>query len=703
MEIFAQCHKVNDLLTAGDDAEARNELILLLEKLRQDGLEYSPLINRLIRDVGLFPYMEENTASWEERFIYQAFKVDVGGGEVVTLHREQSRLLNALLDGKSIAVSAPTSFGKSFVIDSFISIRKPKNVVILVPTIALADETRRRLQKKFSNAYKIITTSDQSLGPRNIFVFPQERAIGYLGLFGHIDIFIVDEFYKASRDFDKDRSPALMRAIINLTEISDQRYFLAPNINELKENAFTEGMEFLHLDFNTVYLDKTDLYLEIGKDSQKKSDALLRILGENSGKTLIYAGTYANIGNISNLLMTNLESLETVLLSQFQAWLSKNYESNWALTNLVIKGVGIHNGRLHRSLSQIQIRLFEEEGGIDRIISTSSIIEGVNTSAEIVVLWSDRNGRAKINDFTYKNIIGRGGRMFRHFVGKIFILEKPPQNVHTQLELAMPNELLGTLNEELLDFELSSEQMNTVTEYREKMNELVGSADSEYFRTKDLFQSSDSNKIQKIIIAIKGNPSTWNGLGHLNSSNVDQWDHYLYKLLNLQPEVWGIDYSKYVTFVKILSKNWSHSIPELLQELNEFDISIDQFFELERNTTFKLASLLGDVATIYNRMNKNKPVDLTLAISRLSHAFLPTVVYQLEEYGLPRMISRKIHRSGIFNLENQDDTVHVVIDRLREIGQEKLIQSVEDLDEFDFYILKYFYEGIEYQEASSTV
>lgn len=347
--------------------------------------------------------------------------------------------------------------------------------------------------------------------------------------------------------------------------------------------------------------------------------------------------------------------------------------------------------------------MFEEEGGIDRIISTSSIIEGVNTSAEIVVLWSDRNGRAKINDFTYKNIIGRGGRMFRHFVGKIFILEKPPQNVHTQLELAMPNELLGTLNEELLDFELSSEQMNTVTEYREKMNELVGSADSEYFRTKDLFQSSDSNKIQKIIIAIKGNPGTWNGLGHLNSSNVDQWDHYLYKLLNLQPEVWGIDFSKYVTFVKILSKNWSHSIPELLQELNEFDISIDQFFELERNTTFKLASLLGDVATIYNRMNKNKPVDLTLAISRLSHAFLPTVVYQLEEYGLPRMISRKIHRSGIFNLENQDDTVHVVIDRLREIGQEKLIQSVEDLDEFDFYILKYFYEGIEYQEASSTV
>ena len=45
---------------------------------------------------------------------------------------------------RNIAVSAPTSFGKSFVIDAFIKIRKPKNVIIIVPTIALTDETRRR-------------------------------------------------------------------------------------------------------------------------------------------------------------------------------------------------------------------------------------------------------------------------------------------------------------------------------------------------------------------------------------------------------------------------------------------------------------------------------------------------------------------------------------------------------------------------------
>lgn len=148
MDVFESCHAVNDLLTAGNDSEARNELIKLLAKVEHGGLDYSPLINHLIREVGLFPYMEPSSSAWEERFVYEVFKADVGADEPITLHREQSRLLNALLSGKSIAVSAPTSFGKSFVIDAFIAIKQPSNVVILVPTIALADETPQASSKK---------------------------------------------------------------------------------------------------------------------------------------------------------------------------------------------------------------------------------------------------------------------------------------------------------------------------------------------------------------------------------------------------------------------------------------------------------------------------------------------------------------------------------------------------------------------------
>ena len=145
--------------------------------------------------------MQTESAGWEERFVSEALKVDVGAAEPATLHREQSALLQRLVSGESLAISAPTSFGKSFVIDAFIAIRRPKNVVVLVPTLALTDETRRRLHRKFAPLYKLITTANVDLDERNILVFPQERAQGYLEKLPEIDLLVIDEFYKASQKF----------------------------------------------------------------------------------------------------------------------------------------------------------------------------------------------------------------------------------------------------------------------------------------------------------------------------------------------------------------------------------------------------------------------------------------------------------------------------------------------------------------------
>ncbi len=693
MDVFESCHKVNDLLQSGEESIARDEVIKLLATVEQEVGEYTPVINHLIREVGLYPYIQPESSSWQDRYIYEAFKVDTGNVEPVTLHREQSRLLSALLSGKSIAVSAPTSFGKSFVIDSFIAIRKPATIVILVPTIALADETRRRLQNKFGDEYKIITTSEQSISERNIFIFPQERAISYLGIIQHIDLFIVDEFYKASKAFDSERAPALIRAIMYFQEISDQRYFLAPNISSLRDSQFTRDMEFLHLDFNTVFLEKTELFEQIGKDESKKTDALLSILESNSGKSLIYAGTFTNIQKISNIFLDELEPLGRTLLAQFQSWLSRNYDPNWELTKLAVRGIGIHNGQLHRSLSQIQIKLFEESEGLDVVISTSSIIEGVNTSAKNVIIWSNKNGRPKLNDFTYKNIMGRGGRMFKHFIGKIFVLEQPPADEKIQLDLDLPDELLGTLDEEL-NLEYTSDQVAKIQEYESQMMSLLGERNLDSFRKATNLQSSSSNLILGIARDIRENPTSWNGLRYLNSDNAEDWDRLLYKLIELFPNVWGINWGKYVSFVKILSNNWKETIPELLDRLDQFDIGLAEFFKLERNTTFVLASLLGDVNVIYNRMNPDSQVDLAPAISKFSHAFLPPIVYQLEEYGIPRMISRKIQNSGVIDLENEDTDIHEILDTFRQLGLNQLLRSIGELDDFDLYILRYFYDGI---------
>lgn len=693
MDIFDSCHKINDLISSNQDNVARDELIKLLDHHERHGLPYSPVVNNLVRQVGLYPYLQVETSAWQDRFVYESFKIDVGTDAPLTLHREQSSVLKKLLEGRSLAVSAPTSFGKSFIIDAFISIRKPKNIVIIVPTIALTDETRRRLQKKFSNEYKIITTSDVSVAEKNIFIFPQERSSHYLDKIDELDILVVDEFYKASEKFDKERAASLIKAIIKLGSKAKQKYFLAPNISAINKNILTKDMEFLRVDFNTVYLEKHDLYKTIDGNEDLKSDYLLKILHEAKGKTLIYAGTYSNIDKVANLLIDDNEPVVSDKLRAFERWLTINYDRNWHLTNLVKRGCGIHNGQMHRSLSQIQVKLFEEDDGLKNIVSTSSIIEGVNTSAENVIIWRNRNGTSRLNDFTYKNIIGRSGRMFKHFIGKVYILEEPPISSDVQLDLSLPDSLLGGVDDEYLRDGLTQEQIAKIISFNEEMSDILGADTFSSMKRDNVFESSNSYLIRDIARDISGNPEEWNGLGYLNSSIVSDWDRFLFKAINFHPGGWGIEYGKFVEFIKVLSGNWSKTIPMLLRELDQYDIGVDEFFKLERNVTFKLAATLSDI-NIIQKKALDKPTDISPFISKLSHAFLPPLVYQLEEYGLPRMLTKKIHFLGIIDFEDETLELHDVIERLKLRPIQDAIMSVPIFSEFDRYIISYFYEGV---------
>ena len=573
-DLFYKCSEINDYLIDGDEPKARDLLIQLLDYVGRNNIQYFPLLNSLIREVGLYPYMDVNSSEWEDAFVYNLFRADIGLNEEKVLHREQFRLLSSLLAGKNIAVSAPTSFGKSFVIDAFIKLRKPRNVAIIVPTIALTDETRRRIYKKFANEYNIITTTDIPLAERNIFIFPQERALCYVNKIDSLDILIVDEFYKSSKDFEKERSASLIKAIIKLGQIAKQKYYLAPNITKIEDNQFTKDMEFMKMDFNTVFLKVTDYYPQIGTDTQKKGEYFLNLNRTLKGKTLIYAGSFSNITSLSNLILETSPKIDSVLLNDFSDWLGKNYDYNWNLTLLAKRGVGVHNGSLHRSLSQIQIKLFEENEGLNRLISTSSIIEGVNTSAENVIVWMTSGRGLQFSNFAYKNLIGRAGRMFKHFIGNIYVLAKRPNDTETQLAIPFPEEILGDLDKEKYEKILTREQVAKIDEHDKEMLNLVGNAYKEY-KNDSILQAQDSNLLKTIAHKLSSNPEAWECLKYLNYSNPDYWDAALYKILNLQPGAWDAKYGTFVEFVKILSGNWEKTIPELLQDLDDIGIVLD--------------------------------------------------------------------------------------------------------------------------------
>lgn len=692
-EVFEASRSIVAAIDSGRDDEARLQLIQVLSKYPREKSVYAELLNHLIRITGLYPYMQPESSRWEDRLVAEMFRPGGDSDGLPILHREQSLLLKRLLDGDSVAVSAPTSFGKSFVVDALIQLNKPKNVVIVVPTVALTDETRRRIRKRFAREYKIITTVDEELGDRNILIFPQERVFGYLGKLPELDLLIIDEFYKASGGYDKDRSGTLQVAMLELSSIAKQRYFLAPNISTLKETLFVEGMDFLKLDFHTVFLDVVELWGQIGGDTEAKANLLLEILDHSASKTLVYAGTYSGIDQVATFLLSSIAPEPTSLLIDFSAWLAANYSPTWQVTNLVQRRIGVHNGRLHRSLSQIQIRLFEESEGLNCLISTSSIIEGVNTSAGNVVVWSNKNGRMRLDDFTYKNIIGRSGRMFKHFIGNVFVLEKPPADTQNHLAIDLDTDVLGTFDTGIVDGRLTKEQAAAL-----KMNEatLFDAIGVNSYGDLDEDVELTSHSVQdtaKIAGELRSNSAEWNGVAYLNSDDPEEWDRILYLLLKLRPGIWNTRYSSFVKFVKLLSQNWSLSLPQLLDRIGEIDLGIDQFFQLERSVSFNLSSLVADVNAIMKMLGM-QAVDLSPFVVKLSYAFLPRLVYQLEEYGLPRSLSRKINRSGVVDLEDDGKTLHSVLAEFSSIGLEGVINETEDLMRFDLYILEYFFDGL---------
>lgn len=692
IEYFDNYKDINHLLAIGRENEARTQLIKLLAEYEQKGVVYDEITNHLIREVGLYPYMKDETANWEDSFVKYLFEAEVSPGEHNVLHREQFRLLNSLLEGENIAVSAPTSFGKSFIIDAFITIKKPKNVVIIVPTIALMDETRRRIYKKFAGEYNIITTVDAPIYEKNIFIFPQERAFSYKDRIEEIDIFIVDEFYKSSKIFEKERAASLVRAIIEFGSKAKQKYYLAPNISSIKENRFTEKMEFYKLDFNTVVLNICDYFPDIQKKIKNKNDIFLSLLKEHEGKTLIYAGTYSNVELVSNLILTNLKELNSPLLQSFSEWLGENYDYNWDLTLLVKRGVGIHNGALHRSISQIQIKLFEElENGLDRLISTSSIIEGVNTSAQNVIVWKSSGRGFRFNNFSYKNLVGRAGRMFKHFIGNIYILDKTPPDETTELEIPFPEEILGNIDAKKHQKVLTREQVAIIDQTDKEMTEILGESFGN-LKNQEPMQSDDFDLLKNIASKIKTNQDRWLSLSILNNEDPSKWDSALYFILRNNSNLAELEYHKQVEFIKILSYNWSCTIPQMIEELDEVGIGINQFFKLERSITYKFVSFLSDLNILIKKITRTN-FDLSPFIAKLSFAFLPPIVYQLEEFGLPRMLSRKIQKEGLFNFEEPKISLSTTFEWFR-LTNTELLATQLNLSLFEKYLLDYFYDGI---------
>jgi hypothetical protein len=370
--------------------------------------------------MGLFPYVDTELLEGKDLIAYEYHRpLDLDDDTI--FHHAQAHVYQRLLDGENVILSAPTSFGKSLIIDALIASGRYRDIVIVVPTLALIDETRRRLYR-FSDKYKIVTHVSQALAEQNIFVMTQERVLDHADL-PNVDLFVIDEFYKLSPQFDEDgRSALLNQAFYRLQKTGAQFYLLGPDIRDLPAQL-PERLEcvFIRTDAATVVSEQ-----RIIPSTRKTEQSLLVSLCRDLDQpTLIFCSSPKRARDVANWLIDAEIDGGPGEVANAVDWMSTEYHPRWLVPRALARGIGLHHGRMPRALAQYMVRAFNELR-IRFLLCTSTLIEGVNTKAKNVIIFDHTIARRKYDFFTFNNIRGRSGRMFEHMIGNVFLFHEPP-------------------------------------------------------------------------------------------------------------------------------------------------------------------------------------------------------------------------------------------------------------------------------------
>lgn len=438
-QVFDAVFEAGSVLSDNDrEAESGLEITIRLLEARRNGQVPEDCIETvefLAEECGLYPYVDSARFGLLTQTVIEAHAVELD--EKLYLHSKQMQILLWLLDGDSVILSAPTSFGKSLLVDAFLARKRPHTVVVILPTIALIDETRRRYGKTFHDEYRVITTVSEIYDPAipSIFVLTQERFLQRKDDL-KIDFLFVDEFYKLDPDRGDNRFETLNIALYRALPLAKQSFMAGPHIRSIELGPKWSGnFRFVRTDYRTVTVNVIDR--SGNKDHFAAFLADLASVGDDS--SLVFTAT----PNTAQKLMENIVKSDIAYKSnlgpKLAAWIGNNYHPAWQVARGNERGIAIHHGRLPRSLGQLFVHLFNENE-IKVLICTSTLIEGVNTSAANVFIYDKKINRSDFDFFSFANIRGRVGRMMRHFVGNAFLYHEPPHEVETNVKVPILND-----------------------------------------------------------------------------------------------------------------------------------------------------------------------------------------------------------------------------------------------------------------------
>lgn len=383
------------------------------------------------------------------------------------VHKYQKKVLELFSKNKMnrYFLSASTSFGKTHVVFEIIKKMDYNNVVLIFPTIALLSENLERLianenYNYFREEYSLHTLSEvHEFSKKNIFIYTPERFLSFIERNGSgidFDFAFVDEVYKIDNEYEMDQEikederDLAYRLAVHYTLRKNTDILLAgPYIDFSKPgtlgynssfNTFLLQNKIELLDYNNYEIVNKSFLNIVNKSEKFKDEELslefnsivkdkmlseiLRSIILINENTIIYCPLRRQVESYPKKIIKSgvLHSHDSSSYDDFLSHISKSFHKDWTLIQALRNGIGMHHGLVPKYIQKEIVSLFNK-GLLKVLISTTTITEGVNTSAKNLIVLDSKKGDKPLKKFDAKNIAGRAGRFLHHYSGRVIILQ----------------------------------------------------------------------------------------------------------------------------------------------------------------------------------------------------------------------------------------------------------------------------------------
>ena len=355
---------------------------------------------------------------------------------------QQKELVDFYNDNRndSLSVVAPTSYGKTDLILHTVKNNADKNICIITPTKSLLAQTKARIvQADKLKREKIITHPEMYNGneDRLVAVMTQERLLRLLQKVKNVsfDYVIIDEAHSLLHDDGRNILLASVILVLEKRNPDTVFKFLTPflcDANNIKVRYAGYSLKTYKVD---EYIKTEKLYVAELRDTHAKEFCLYdqfinkfykideltttsewNFVNEYSGlKNIIYFNKPKDIESFVQIMISERQEILDEKIFEACKNIAEYVHPNYRLIECVKRGVIYHHGAVPEPIRMYIERLYAELNDIKYVVTSSTLLEGVNLPADKMFIMDNKKGQSNLSPSDFKNLIGRVCRFSQIF------------------------------------------------------------------------------------------------------------------------------------------------------------------------------------------------------------------------------------------------------------------------------------------------